>query len=349
MSPFEQQQRNEHPVMVFVLVASIVLALLFLLVKVTSGSGQGGSNSDLQALTPSGGEQVAVLEAAAPVLTAEIPAMAAAPVEVAVEAPAVVEPAPVRDLSPTAAPPIVSASSYSIVERSCGALAFGWNEHQRLAPASLTKIVTALVVANSGIDLNKMVDIQVSGSQMRSQGSSVMGIEPGQRYSVRDLLYGLMLPSGNDAAVALATELGNGDANRFVGMMNEQAAALGMTDTHFSNPHGLDSRTLYSSTYDMAMAGRAALDVPLLWDISNARSWTTSSGLSFRNGNKLMSSYPDVFGVKIGFTNAAKQTIVAGAERDGRQVIVSLFGSDDRYRDAAALLDWTFEHVPSRC
>jgi D-alanyl-D-alanine carboxypeptidase len=122
-----------------------------------------------------------------------------------------------------------------------------------------------------------------------------------------------------------------------------------MNDSHFSNPHGLDSKTLYSSAYDMALAGRAALDTPLLFDVSNTRSYTTGSGLSFRNGNKLLSSYPGADGVKIGFTNNAKQTIVAAAERDGRSIIVSVFGSDDRYADSAMLLDWAFDHVPSHC
>ncbi len=92
-----------------------------------------------------------------------------------------------------------------------------------------------------------------------------------------------------------------------------------------------------------------ALDVPVLWDVSNTRNWITGTGLSFRNGNKLLANYPGDYGVKIGFTNNAKQTIVAAAERGGRAVVISIFGSEDRYADSAALLDWTFAHVPPRC
>lgn len=348
MNRFEIEERgNEHPVAIFILVASVVFALLFLIAEATEGSGrggQGGSNPAIEAITPAGGGSGALapeLLSVEPVPAPPEPA-ASLPTEVpAVEAPAAVA-AP-----PSVPPPAVSASAYAIVEQPCGALAYGWNEHDRLAPASLTKIVTSLIVAKYG-NLGDVVDIQVSASQMRKQGSSVMGIEPGQTFSMRDLLYGLMLPSGNDAAMAIAQHLG-GDVNRFVDMMNQEASQLGMVDSHFSNPHGLDSGTLYSSAYDMAVAGRAALGVPLLSQVSNTRGWTTGTGLSFRNGNKLLSSYPGAYGVKIGFTNNAKQTIVAAAERNGRAVVVSVFGSDDRYADSAALLDWTFAHVPSRC
>jgi len=347
MNRFDIEERgNEHPVAVFLLVSFVVFAVLFLIVQTTSGSEgpPAGSDRVQDAVTPAGGG------GSAEVLTLDPPPSAAVEVAAAPvpEAPAPEAPAAVS-LAPTELPPPVSASAYAIVERSCGALDYGFNEHARLAPASLTKIVTSLLVAQNASRLDEMVDIKVSGSQMRKEGSSIMGIEPGQRYSLRDLLYGLMLPSGNDAAMAIADYLGGGDVNRFVQMMNEQAAALGMKDSQFSNPHGLDSRTLYSSAYDMALAGRAALNTPLLFDVSNARSWVTATGLSFKNGNKLLGTYPGADGVKIGFTNNAKQTIVAAAERDGRSIVISVFGSNDRYADSAALLDWAFAHVPSHC
>jgi D-alanyl-D-alanine carboxypeptidase len=338
---------NEHAVAVFLLVALAVFALLFLLARVTGdspGHAEGGSDFAL-----TGGGSAAVLVAGP---EAEIVEPAAA-----IEAPALVEtaPAPVGTAlapppGPTSPPPPVSARAYAVVDRSCGALGFGWNEHERFAPASLTKIITGLLVAQS-VNVEDNVEVHVSGSQMRARGSSIMGIEPGQVYSVLDLLYGLMLPSGNDAALALAEHAGEGDVGRFVEMMNGLASRLGMANTHFANPHGLDAREHYSTAYDLAIAGRAALDNPLLHAISSTPRWTTEGGrgISFKNGNKLLSTYPGAFGVKIGFTTAAKQTIVAAAERDGRQVIVSVLGSDDRYGDTAALLDWAFASVPSRC
>jgi D-alanyl-D-alanine carboxypeptidase len=333
---------NEHPVAIFLLVALAVFALLFLIARLTSDSPErveGGGNAEQ---IPNGGGSVAVI-AAGP--EAEVLAPAAA-----VEAPAPVETVPAPPPGPTSPPPPVSARAYAVVDRSCGALGFGWNEHERFAPASLTKIVTGLLIAQSA-NLQDNVEVHVSGSQMRARGSSIMGIEPGQVYSVLDLLYGLMLPSGNDAALALAEYAGGGDVGRFVEMMNGLANQLGMVNTHFANPHGLDAREHYSSAYDLAIAGRAALDNPLLSAISSTPNWTTEGGrgLSFKNGNKLLSSYAGAFGIKIGFTTAARQTIVAAAERDGRQVIVSVLGSEDRYGDTAALLDWAFASVPSKC
>ena len=342
---------NEHPVLIFFLVAAVVFAVLFLIAEATSGSegrNQGGGTPG-EARTPAGGGGSGAPVLEVPKLPVESLDAAPAPaVQVPVAPPPVEVPATPPALPPTAPPPAVSANAYAVVERSCGALAYGFNEHERLAPASLTKIMTSLIVAKTA-NLDELVQVQVSGSQMRRQGSSIMGIEPGQTFSMRDLLYGLMLPSGNDAAVAIAEHLGGGDVERFVEMMNDEARALGMTNSHFSNPHGLDSRTLYSSAYDMALAGRASLDIPLLWEVSNTRNYTTRTGLAFRNGNKLLSTYPGAYGVKIGFTNAAKQTIVAAAERDGRAVVISVFGSSDRYADSAALLDWTFAHVPPQC
>jgi D-alanyl-D-alanine carboxypeptidase len=265
-----------------------------------------------------------------------------------------VEPAPPPPPAPPPArwasspPPVVDARSYAIVERSCGAILWGKAERERLAPASLTKIITALVVEEQA-GLNDMVDINVSGTQMAKRGSSVMGVEPDMRLSVLDLLYGLFLPSGNDAALALAEHVG-GSVNRFVDLMNTKASQLGMADTNFRNPHGLDSSGLYSTAVDMAMAGRAFLDEPLLAQISITPEYRPSwDGPTLKNGNKLLQMYPGSFGVKIGYTTNARQTIVAAAERNGRQIIVSLFGSEKRYEDAIALFNWAFSRAPSAC
>ncbi|MPZ50480.1 MAG: hypothetical protein GEU75_14480, partial [Dehalococcoidia bacterium] len=245
-------------------------------------------------------------------------------------------------------PPGVGARAYAIVERDCNALLWGQNERERLPPASLTKIVTALV-AEEKASLGEMVDVGVSGSQMAKRGSSVMGLEPGMEVSVRDLLYGLFLPSGNDAALALAEHIGS-NASDFADMMNDTAGRLGMNDSHFSNPHGLDSSALYSSALDMAIAGDAALDDPELAQISVEPDYKPAwDGPELRNGNKLLDMYPGAFGVKIGYTTKARQTIVAAAERDGRQIIVSLFGSENRYTDTIALFDWAFAKAPSAC
>jgi D-alanyl-D-alanine carboxypeptidase len=249
-------------------------------------------------------------------------------------------------------PPAVVAQAYAVLERSCGATLAVKNERERLPPASITKIITALVVSDRSA-LDAMVNIEVSGKEMAKRGSSVMGIEPGMRLSVTDLLYGLFLPSGNDAALALAAHV-SGDVDSFVSLMNEKATQLGMNDSHFANPHGLDARDHLSSALDMANAGRALLDNQILAKISAAPAYipTTQAGMpgwTLENGNKLLKTYPGAFGIKIGYTSKAKQTIVAAAERNGRQIIVSLLGADNRYADSTALLDWAFTKTTTAC
>jgi D-alanyl-D-alanine carboxypeptidase len=248
------------------------------------------------------------------------------------------------------APPPVSARAYAFIDRACGAFVYGFNEHERLPPASLTKILTAMVVERVEPNLDQMVYINVSGSQMAKRGSSVMGLEPGMVLSIRDLLYGLQLPSGNDAAMALAEHIGGGNVQRFVDLMNEEAARLGLHNTHFANPHGLDNPALYSSAYDLALAGRAYLDYPVLAQISVTPyympAWEQGA---LKNGNKLLEQYPGAYGVKIGYTTKARQTIVAAASRDGRELILSILGSDNRYTDSTALFNWAFSQTRSAC
>jgi D-alanyl-D-alanine carboxypeptidase len=248
--------------------------------------------------------------------------------------------------------PAVSARSVAIIERSCGALVYGKDETEPLPPASLTKIVTALVVAERATNLNAVVeDVDVSAKTLvRTTDSSVMGIEPGMRFTVRDLLYGLLLPSGNDAAVQFAEYI-SGGIGPFVALVNDKAAAIGMTDTHFVNPHGLDAPGHFSTALDMARAGRAFLANPLLAQIAATPSYETPGAVRIvmSNGNKLLAAYPGMFGVKIGYTTNAKQTYVAAARRGGRELVLSLFGSTDRYADAQALLDWAFASTPAAC
>jgi D-alanyl-D-alanine carboxypeptidase len=248
---------------------------------------------------------------------------------------------------PTTPAPAVSARSFAIIEASCGALVAGNSEQERLAPASLTKIVTALVVRQRAA-MEDTVNVNVSGSRMAAAGSSVMGIEPGMRFSVRDLLYGVMLPSGNDAALALAEHVGGGNVAAFVDMMNQTVQDLGLQNTHFTNPHGLDNNDLYSTAYDIAMAGRAYLQDAELAQIAGAGSYRAGQ-LALKNGNRMLSAYQGAYGLKIGYTRRAQQTIVVAARRGDRDLIVGLLGSADRYADAGALLDWAFADTSRAC
>jgi D-alanyl-D-alanine carboxypeptidase (penicillin-binding protein 5/6) len=249
-----------------------------------------------------------------------------------------------------AGPPVVDARAYAVVDQSCGGvLLWGENERERLAPASLTKIITALVVVDS-VPLDATAPSDVSATKMRSEGSSVMGLEPGMRLSIRDLLYGMLLKSGNDAALVLAENSGFESVDGFVRAMNVKARELGMRDSHFANPHGLDAEGQHSSPLDMAKAGAQLLKNPVLAQMVATASYTPDwPGGALRNGNRLLGQYEGAYGVKIGYTTAAGQTIVAAAERDGRRIIVSLFGSADRYPATEALLDWAFDSTQSPC
>jgi D-alanyl-D-alanine carboxypeptidase len=292
-------------------------------------------------------EAPAATAAAAPAPPEPAIQAAAAPTETPPPPPSTPTPYP----APLTPPPAVTAKSFAIIERSCGALVYGRNADQPLPPASLTKVVTAMVAADHIRDLDARVDVDVSAKYLvKTTDSSVMGIEPGMNFSLRDLMYGLLLPSGNDAALQLAEYVAGGVPG-FVAMMNDKAQALGMTGTHFVNPHGLDAAGHFSTALDLAKAARAFLAYPLLAQISATPTYETPGAVRIvmTNGNKMLGLYPGTFGVKIGYTTNARQTIVVAAERGGRQLILSLLGSSDRYGESIALLDWAFARTAPAC
>ncbi|MBI1885718.1 MAG: D-alanyl-D-alanine carboxypeptidase [Chloroflexi bacterium] len=251
--------------------------------------------------------------------------------------------------SPGSLPPETSGRAAAVIEEPCGALLYGLNEHDRLAPASLTKIVTALVAVDRA-RLSDIVTVRVDGAELSAKtDSTVMGLEPGQRLSMQDLLYGLLLPSGNDAAIAIAEHVG-GSVPAFVTLMNRKVAELGLGNTNFTNPHGLDDPGLYTSAYDIGMLGRELMRNPLLAAMVRTRKHQPPwDGPALWNGNRLLTLYPEAIGVKIGYTDEANQTIVAAAEREGRRLIVSVLGSSQVYEDAIALFEWAFSELPPQC
>jgi D-alanyl-D-alanine carboxypeptidase (penicillin-binding protein 5/6) len=244
--------------------------------------------------------------------------------------------------------PYVSARSIAIIENACGAKLYGRDEHMRLPPASLTKLMTA-AVATDQADTGKMITTHVDSAKLFDDtGSTIMGLKPGMELSLLDLLYGLLLPSGNDAAIAIAEGIGGTQA-KFVDLMNEKAASLALEDTHFTNPHGLYEKDLYSSAYDMAMLARYDMQNETLRKIVSAVSWQPRwDGPPVWNGNALLSKYDGADGIKIGYTEQSQQTIVGSATRNGRRIIISLMRSQDRYTDSARLFDWAFAQ-PSAC
>jgi D-alanyl-D-alanine carboxypeptidase (penicillin-binding protein 5/6) len=233
--------------------------------------------------------------------------------------------------------PEVTAQAAIVSDVTSGQILAEKNAHQPLAPASTTKIATALVALRRG-----QLEEQVVIHESALIGGAEMGLSPGQVVTLEELLYGLLLRSGNDAATAIAQHIG-GSVDGFVEMMNQEAEALGLADTHFVNPHGLDAPDHYSSAYDLMMITRQALADPTFAAIVSAQEYNFH-GRPLSNRNELLSNYPGADGVKTGTTSEAGECLVASATRDGHQVLVVVLGSEDRYGDASTLLDYYFDN-----
>jgi D-alanyl-D-alanine carboxypeptidase len=238
-----------------------------------------------------------------------------------------------------AAPP-VSAAAAAVLDEASAELLFDKEASARMAPASLTKIATAILAIEEG-NLDAEVHVDVDSTAMRN--STVMGLLPGDRFTLRDLLYGLMLPSGNDAALAIGRHIAGSDV-AFVAKMNELAARLGLTDTHFANPHGLSARDHYTSAGNLALLARYAMSMPAFREIAATAYWVARGSriIEMSNINTFLFSYPGADGLKTGYTRTAGPTIVASAMHDGHRVYVVLLNAGNREGDARALMDWAF-------
>lgn len=261
---------------------------------------------------------------------------------VSVPVPAPVAPAPRKiGLKPA---PQVGAAAVAIVDGDSGALLLDKNATTPRPPASLTKIATA-ILAVEGTELSSGVAVDVDGQRMAQSGSSIMGLRPGDCYSMTDLLYGLMLPSGNDAAVAIA-KYEAGSESAFVKQMNTLVRRLGLTGTTFTDPHGLGSPQHRSTAYDLAMMARYGMTLPQFREVVGSPLRTTggSRSIPLYNTNALLQRYPGADGVKTGFTDEAGRTIVVSAVRNGHRVFVALLDDQNREDSAVALLDWVFQN-----
>lgn len=246
--------------------------------------------------------------------------------------------------------PQISGLSAVILEEPCGAVLYANNENTHYPPASLTKIVTALVAMDEVDDLDRTVDITVDGAALALEtDATVMGLLPGQRLSMEDLIYGLLMRSGNDAAIQIA-EAVSGSETAFVALMNARVAELGLTDTHFANAHGMDAPGLYASAHDMALLGHELMKDPFLAKVVSTREYKPGWALpAIENTNLMLTGYEGSIGIKTGYTDQASETIVAAAEDTGRVLIVTVLKSQDHYRDAGRLLDWGFESTAPAC
>lgn len=238
--------------------------------------------------------------------------------------------------APEQEPPPVSAAAAVLLDRASGRVLYEKNPDQPMQAASTTKIMTALLVLESC----RMEDqVKIRAEWTRTEGSS-MYLRAGETYTVGELLYGLMLASGNDAAVALACHAA-GDEAAFVARMNQRAADLCMTGTRFVDPNGLRSEGHSATARDMAVLAREAMENPEFAALVATKT-AVVAGQSLRNHNKLLWQYPGAVGVKTGYTRAAGRALVSCAEREGGSYICVTFSAPNDWADHAALLDWAY-------
>ena len=233
-------------------------------------------------------------------------------------------------------PPQVSAKSAALLDGTTGTCLYEKNGDQRALIASTTKIMTGLLVCEAG---EPERSVTVPDAAVWVEGSS-MYLKSGETLTRRELLYGMMLHSGNDAALTLAISVSGSEA-AFVRQMNLRARALGLTQTHFANPHGLDSGENYSTALDLAQLARAALQNEAFRTVVSTKT-VSCAGRTLTNHNKLLWRYDGCIGVKTGYTRHAGRILVSAAERDGRQLIAVTISDPDDWREHAALLDYGF-------
>lgn len=237
-------------------------------------------------------------------------------------------------------PRAVSARAAAVISGDTGDILYSINSDIRLPMASTTKIMTALLLIENCRNLDG--EIIVTKEMVTVEGSS-MGLLPGDRVSYRGLLYGMMLSSGNDAANAAAVAV-SGSVTAFVELMNKKAAELGLNNTHFETPSGLDGETHYTTAYELALIAKAALKNPDFAEAAAAKSATLNFGnppyrRTLTNHNKLLRMYDDIIGVKTGFTKKSGRCLVSAAKHDGKYVIAVTLNDGDDWADHRFLLD----------
>ncbi len=241
--------------------------------------------------------------------------------------------------------PSINSRAYVVIDRKSNTMLIGKNENQKKKMASTTKIMTALVVIEH-CNLSDTVEISKKAA---STGGSRLGLKTGDKITVSDLLYGLMMRSGNDAAVALA-EYVSGSIHDFAKIMNAKAQELGLSNTHFVTPHGLDEDEHYTTAYELALLSNYALNNEIFTKIVGTKNYTiTINGYpkSLTNTNELLGALNGVYGIKTGFTNGANRCLVTACKRGNMDIICVVLGADTKkYRttDSIKLIEYCFSN-----
>jgi D-alanyl-D-alanine carboxypeptidase len=249
----------------------------------------------------------------------------------------------------------VNSAAYIVIDADTGEIFAQKNAHEQRAMASLTKVFT-LIEALKRAPLNMTVTTEAD--DLYDENSSLMGFGPGETFTLEELLYGLMLPSGNDAAHAIARAIGTqpGDSGedgyeRFVSWLNERVQRMGLKDTALVNPHGWGVPGHHSTAYDLAAFIRYAIQEPEFVNIFGTETYVTANGYELRNNNRLMYSYDELIGGKTGYDWDAGYCLIAVAQRNGHTAIsVTLDGiaPDDWYDDNRVLLDYALTELDNR-
>lgn len=239
----------------------------------------------------------------------------------------------------------ISAECAVVMTAQTGEVIFGKNEHKKHSMASTTKIMTSLIAAESGRLQN---EIKVTSDMLKVEGTS-MGLVSGDSVSLRELVYGMLLPSGNDAANVTALYLG-GSQEKFAALMNRRAKEIGMKNSSFVTPSGLDDENHYSTAYDMALLGREAVKNPEFLKICSSGKAKLSYGNPpydryLFNHNRLLTSYEGALGIKTGFTKKSGRCLVSYAERDGVGLVAVTLNDGNDWYDHRRMLDYGFSCV----
>lgn len=244
--------------------------------------------------------------------------------------------------------PKINSRYAVVIDKNNKTVIYGKNENTKTKMASTTKIMTCLVVLENA----NLRDVVETSAKAAGTGGSKLKFKKGDKISVNDLLYGLMLRSGNDAAVALAEHVG-GSIEDFATLMNKKAVELGLKNTHFETPHGLDSDNHYTTPYELALLTTYALENNIFKTIVGTKSCSINiNGIprTIFNTNELLGNLNGVYGVKTGFTNGAGRCLVTAIKRENLDAICVVLGADtkkDRTADSVKLIEYTFKNYES--
>jgi D-alanyl-D-alanine carboxypeptidase (penicillin-binding protein 5/6) len=232
----------------------------------------------------------------------------------------------------------VDAEAYLVQNAGTGEVLASFDERERLPMASITKLMTAIVaLEHASVD-----DVATVSKRTASIGESTINLRPGERVTLGDLIRAALVQSANDAANAIAAFIGRGSVTRFVALMNTRARQLGLTDTYFVNPDGLDAPGHVSSARDVTKLARVAMNKPFIRETVRLVD-ASAAGRSLHNWNDLLSTFPNLIGVKTGHTNGAGWSQVAAARGGGVTIYATLLGGETREgrnADLAGLLAW---------